>query len=62
MYAYERKWNEESLVCINNFYGEETEITLDLDGYEILLSNYTDAALNNTMTLRPYETIVAYKK
>jgi trehalose-6-phosphate hydrolase len=62
VYAYERKWNEESLVCINNFYGEETEITLDLDGYEILLSNYTDAALNNTMTLRPYETIVAYKK
>lgn len=62
VFAYERKFNDESLVCINNFYAEETTADLDIEGYEVLLSNYSDAVAQNHLTLRPYETIILYKK
>ncbi len=62
VFAYERKFNDESLVCINNFYAEETTADLDIEGYEVLLSNYSDAVAQNHLTLRPYETIIFYKK
>ena len=62
VFAYERKYKDESLICINNFFGEETGIDLPLEGYGILLSNYKDAVLSDHIVLRPYETIIAYKK
>lgn len=34
---------------------------MNLNGYEILLSNYADS-LNTNHTLRPYESLVLYKK
>ena len=62
VFAYERKLNDESLICVNNFFGENTEADIDLSGYEILLANYKDAVSSDKLSLRPYETIIAYKK
>ena len=62
VFAYERKLNDESLICINNFFSEETEISLPLQDYEIILSNYQESALSDNMKLRPYETIIACRK
>lgn len=47
----------------SNFYGNETTITLDeIEGFEILLSNYQDTKVQKTICLRPYESIVLYKR
>ena len=62
VFAYQRVLGNESLICLNNFYGEETEAELDTEGYEIVLANYKDAALGKVTKLRPYETIIAIKK
>ncbi|MBR4162314.1 MAG: alpha,alpha-phosphotrehalase [Solobacterium sp.] len=62
IFAYERKYQDESLICVNNFYPETATFTLPLEGYEVILSNYEDVTVSDTMELRPYETIVLYKK
>ena len=65
VYAYRRTLDNEELIVLNNFYGNETEVTLDIkdvNGYTCLLSNYEEQELTNQLTLRPYESIVFYKK
>ena len=62
VFAYRRDLEAEHLICVNNFYEAETEITLPLEGYEILSGNYPDAVVKNTIRLRPYETLILYKK
>jgi len=65
VYAYRRTLNNEELIVLNNFYGKETDVTLDIkdvNGYTCLLSNYEEQELTNQLTLRPYESIVFYKK
>ncbi len=62
IYAYGREYENERMIVLNNFYGENTEVNLELDGYEVLLSNYKDTTVSNHMTLRPYESVVLYKK
>ena len=65
VYAYRRTLDNEELIVLNNFYGKETDVTLDIkdvNGYTCLLSNYEEQELNNQLTLRPYESIVFYKK
>ena len=57
--AFERKLKDESLIVICNFYGKEKKIVFNTNGYEILLSNYKDSSI---VDLRPYETVVLYKK
>lgn len=60
IFAYKRVLDKEELLVISNFYGKECRVDLDLNGYEILLSNYEDSSTTN-QTLRPYESIVLYK-
>ncbi|MBQ1786648.1 MAG: alpha,alpha-phosphotrehalase, partial [Turicibacter sp.] len=58
VYAYRRTLDNEELIVLNNFYGNETEVTLDIkdvNGYTCLLSNYEEQELTNQLTLRPYE-------
>ena len=62
IFAYERKYENESLICINNFFAEPAAFTLPLEGYEVLLTNYDHVSVSNTMELRPYESIILYKK
>lgn len=64
VFAYERVYQNEKLLVLTNFYGKETNIQLDgifEDGYNCLLTNYTERALEKEMTLQPYEAVVFYK-
>ncbi|MDI6679224.1 alpha,alpha-phosphotrehalase [Bacillus wiedmannii] len=65
VWAYTRTINDEVLLVINNFYGEEimyfvpAHVQLDGMKQEILLSNYKDSSNDITkLDLRPYESIV----
>ncbi|PAB58661.1 alpha,alpha-phosphotrehalase [Anaeromicrobium sediminis] len=67
IFAYMRNYNNEKLLVINNFYGEDTEFSLpeglNLSEYEskILISNYEDSNEKfEKINLRPYESIVYY--
>ncbi|MCF7482738.1 alpha,alpha-phosphotrehalase [Vibrio sp. J1-1] len=63
IFAYARQNDTQTLLCINNYYGEEVECVLP-EGFEMakakcLLSNYQNAAsavASRHQTLRPYET------
>ena len=59
VYAYKRKYNNEELIVLNNFYGKHTTVKLhDVDGYELLISNYPAKKIEEVMELEPYESIV----
>lgn len=64
VFAYKRVYEDETLVVINNFYGKETKVDINIDttGFECLLSNYDTATLENVMNLRPYESLIFYCK
>ena len=61
IFAYTRETENEKLVVICNFYGEEVsyEVEEDLDNMEVLISNYDDKVAN---VLRPYEATMYYIK
>lgn len=61
--AYARRWKNEQLVVVNNFYRTEVDWTcpVDLEGFTCLLSNYPDAAVQTQLHLRPYESLVLYR-
>ncbi|MBR3310832.1 MAG: alpha,alpha-phosphotrehalase [Solobacterium sp.] len=61
IFAFERALDDESLIVLTNFYGNEAEFDLDLSGYSILLSNIgrTDADFR---TLKPYEAVVLIRR
>ena len=65
VFAFRRRYGEEELLLVSNFYIRETrwESGLSLDGFEKLLGNYDGMQEENgTFSLRPYETIVLYRK
>ena len=65
VFAYERTYENEKLIVICNFYKTEVEWKCkeSLDGYEALLSNYTNQMVSGEkITLRPYEAVMLYKK
>lgn len=63
VFAYSRETDSQTLLCINNYYGEEAECVLperfDMSKAKSLLSNYQEAntsAVLHHQVLRPYET------
>ena len=62
IYAYERRDENDSLIVLNNFYAENAEADLDLENYEVYLSNYADTDVKNHMVLRPYEAVILKRK
>ncbi|MFV9510602.1 alpha,alpha-phosphotrehalase [Tepidibacillus sp. LV47] len=68
IFAYIRRYQNEALLVINNFYGKETIFALPeeikLEGNaKILISNYKDTENNiHKLTLRPYESVAFYIK
>ncbi|MCF7495863.1 alpha,alpha-phosphotrehalase [Vibrio sp. L5-1] len=63
VFAYSRESEGQTLLCINNYYGEACQVELpnelDLDEAQLLLGNYPEdpsPVSVNTMILRPYET------
>lgn len=65
IFAYVRNTEDEKLLVVNNFYGENATFELpehvNIDGFkwDILLSNYEDSSTDiQKLSLRPYESIV----
>ncbi|WP_261884770.1 alpha,alpha-phosphotrehalase [Vibrio pomeroyi] len=63
VFAYSRETDSQTLLCINNYYGEEAECVLperfDMSKAKSLLSNYQEANTSvavHHQVLRPYET------
>lgn len=65
IYIFKRKYKNQELLVINNFYGKETDIELDFDisGYTKILSNTKeDLLLENKITLKPYDSFIFYRE
>lgn len=55
--AYIRKYNDEKLLVVCNFFGEETSISIDKEyiNGKVIISNYDDVLIKDEIKLRPYE-------
>ena len=65
VFAFIREYNNEKLLVINNFYGNECTIDLsnidfDIKNSKRLISNYDNIVIDNIIKLKPYESIVLY--
>ena len=63
IYAYTRTLGDEKLIVYYNFSENTREVELpeEFTNGKIFISNYDDAAVNEKITLRPYEAIVIQK-
>lgn len=59
VYAFVRKHEGQRLLVLNNFYGTETSLTIPVAFAtgSVLLSNYGQTELGETLTLAPYQTL-----
>lgn len=63
IFAYVRTYNQQRLLVVSNFYGQETTCTLPVqlfttDRVEVLIHNYSDQPqISESVILRPYESI-----
>ncbi|KXT88277.1 alpha,alpha-phosphotrehalase [Streptococcus oralis] len=64
VYAFERHYEGQKLLVLNNFYGREVAVTLPADYQkgQVLLSNYRGTEVAETVTLKPYQTLALYTK
>lgn len=62
VYAFERQYEDEKLLVLNNFYATEVEIDLPevYQNGQILLSNYEATGVSEKMVLEPYQTLAIY--
>ncbi len=62
VYAFERQFEDQKLLVLNNFYAKEVEIDLPAvyQNGQILISNYEDAEVSETILLKPYQTLAIY--
>lgn len=59
VFAYIRKYENQKILVIGNFYGMETRIALDLPVKKVIVSNYEDLPEDfNCLKMRPYESLV----
>ena len=50
------------MIVLCNFYAEETTVHAETEGYTLLYGNYEDVIVSDEMKLRPYESVVLYRK
>lgn len=65
IFAYRRSLENQELLVLNNLTGQEVGLQKSTvcRGYEYLIGNYPQGSLPDTLeVLRPYESIVLYKK
>ncbi|CEX26868.1 alpha,alpha-phosphotrehalase [Streptococcus pneumoniae] len=62
VYAFERQFEDQKLLVLNNFYAKEVEIDLPAvyQNGQILISNYEDAEVSEKILLKPYQTQAIY--
>lgn len=58
VFAYTRKYDNQSLLIISNFKDQEVEYKFNLDDYKIIYSNYEE---NRPNFLKPFESIILSK-
>ena len=59
IYAFERPYGKQRLLVCNNFFAKTVKVPLSKAYQEgrVLLSNYPEEALSDTITLKPYQTL-----
>lgn len=64
VYAFERQYEDETLLVLNNFYATEVEIDLPVayQNGQILISNYEDVEVSEKILLKPYHSLALYLK
>ena len=62
VYAFERQYEDEKLLVLNNFYATEIEIELPAayQNGQFLISNYKDEEVSEKILLKPYQTLAIY--
>ena len=62
--AYQREYKGQSLLCVNNFYRAACNwhCPVSLEGYRVLLSNYSDSTPAADWALRPYESVLLIRE
>ncbi|HEV1496240.1 TPA: alpha,alpha-phosphotrehalase [Streptococcus pneumoniae] len=62
VYAFERQFEDQKLLVLNNFYAKEVEIDLPAvyQNGQILISNYEDAEVSEKILLKPYQALAIY--
>ncbi|CTL46575.1 alpha,alpha-phosphotrehalase [Streptococcus pneumoniae] len=62
VYAFERQFEDQKLLVLNNFYAKEVEIDLPAvyQNGQIFISNYEDAEVSEKILLKPYQTLAIY--
>lgn len=62
VYTFERQFEDQKLLVLNNFYAKEVEIDLPAvyQNGQILISNYEDAEVSEKILLKPYQTLAIY--
>ncbi|HGQ2950594.1 TPA: alpha,alpha-phosphotrehalase [Streptococcus pneumoniae] len=62
VYAFERQFEDQKLLVLNNFYAKEVEIDLPAvyQNGQILISNHEDAEVSEKILLKPYQTLAIY--
>lgn len=62
--AYRREYKGQSLLCVNNFYRAACNwhCPVPLEGYRVLLSNYSDSTPAADWALRPYESVLLIRE
>ena len=59
VYAFEREWQGQKLLVLNNFYMDPITVDIlpDYQSGQVLLSNYSRTQVDHVLTLQPYETL-----
>ncbi len=62
VYSFERQFEDQKLLVLNNFYATEVEIELPAayQNGQILIANYEDAEVSEKILLKPYQTLAIY--
>ena len=62
VYVFERQYEDQKLLVLNNFYATEVEIELPATykNGQILLSNYEATEVSKKILLKPYQTLAIY--
>lgn len=62
VYSFERQFEDQKLLVLNNFYATEVEIELPAayQNGQILIANYEDAEVSEKIILKPYQTLAIY--
>ncbi|CRH90229.1 Trehalose-6-phosphate hydrolase [Chlamydia trachomatis] len=64
VYAFERQLDGQKLLVLNNFFADDVTLDLPVDyvNGQVLISNYADATVTETVTLKPYQALAILVK